>query len=294
MTVVAVGIYSLDLFMAVDRLPKPGESITVTAFNQAHGGKAANQAVAAARLGVPVSLITNLGDDANGGKAVELFQQEGISLNHLTIIDGAQTGISTIILDLHGQQLISTFAGASGCITMDDIRRANKEFEQASVLLLQGEIEAEITLEAARLAGSHTAVVLDPSPIETFEKINGFDNIDILTPNEHEAKIIVSKNSPTAKEISRATGVPTILLTRGEEGVEMYHQDKTHNISAPKVEVIDTTGAGDAFNGSLAAGLHKGLSIVEAARIATNYAAICVTRKYCIPSYPTKEEFEWV
>lgn len=277
-----------------ERLPLAGETVNCHAFAEAHGGKGANQAIAARRLGSETTFIARLGQDPIGQAALNLFLAEGIDTNYLIMDSGDQTGVGFIIVDKAGIQLITTFAGASFNLTVKDLNRAERAIKMASVLLLQGEIDPQTSMAAAKLAGDHTMVILDPSPVEAFGDRCLFEEIDILTPNEQEAAWLTKSAQTTAMDVSRVTNVPIILLTRGERGVEVFDNGKAYKIPAPPTQVVDTTGAGDAFNGALAAGLDRGLSIRIAVRNACNYASLSVSKRFCIPSYARSEEFCWV
>jgi ribokinase len=290
MAVVVIGAYTRDLFMYGPRLPLAGETVDCPEYAEAHGGKGANQAVAAARLGARTWLITGLGRDQAGQAARALFAAEAVDVSCSRIDEVASTGVGFIIVDQTGQQLITTCAGASARLTAADIQRARPILEQASALLLQGEIRAEVSLAAARLAGPDTIVILDPSPVEAFEDRDSLERVDILTPNEPEAAVLTGILNSGAAQVAAVTGVPTVIITRGGNGAEVFWNGQTQWVPTPKVPVVDTTGAGDAFNGALAAGLDRGLDLLTATAYACRCAAFSVGRKFCIPSYPTAQE----
>lgn len=285
-----VGAYTRDLFMYGPRLPLRGETVNCPDYDEADGGKAANQAVAAARLGAKTCLITGMGQDQVGQAAQALFAREAVDISYSRIDDAAHTGVGFIIVDHDGQQLITTFAGASAHLTVEDIERARPLLDSASILLLQGEIEADVSLAAARMAGQQTCVILDPSPVEAFESVFSLKGVTILTPNEPEASVLTGLPSPTAEQVAQVTGISTVVITRGGNGVEIFWRGKLHHVPAPPASVVDTTGAGDAFNGALAAGLDRGLDMLAAAHFACRCAAFSVERRFCIPSYPTASD----
>ena len=293
MSVVAVGAYTRDLYMFGPRLPGPGETVDCPEYAESHGGKGANQAVAAARLGARTILITRLGRDRFGQEAFSLLEGEGIDMTNVTMDDEVGTGVGFIILDSCGMQLITTYAGASGRMTVEDMEHARPALERAAVLLLQGEIKAEVSLAAAWLAGESTTVVLDPGPAEPFLERGDFTRVDVLTPNEQEAAVLTGKAQPRAVDVQAATGVPMVIVKRGAEGAEVFYNGETQHVPAPPARVVDTTGAGDAFNGTLAAGLDRGLGLIRAVEHACRCASFSVGRKFCIPSFPTLEEVPW-
>jgi ribokinase len=293
MSVAVVGAYTKDLYMFGPRLPRPGETVNCPEYAESHGGKAANQAVAAARLGAQTSLITLLGNDRIGDEAVALLEGEGLDMKHVGRDDQAGTGIGFIILDRNGLQIITTYAGASGQLTRQIVQQAEPILKQASVLLLQGEIDADVSLYAAQLAGTGTRVILDPGPVEPFLNVSRFDEIDIIIPNQQEAATLTGNPDPSPVEVRAATGVPDVIVTLGAAGVEILHGEDVVHVPAPAARAVDTTGAGDAFNGAIAAGLDRGLDLISAAEHACRCASFSVERRFCIPSFPTCEDIPW-
>jgi ribokinase len=294
MTIVVVGAYTLDLYMFGDRLPGLGETVNCGEFAEAHGGKGANQAVAARRMGASTALVARLGSDPVGENAVKLFRDEGLDISRLAIAQGERTGASFVIVDQAGLQIITTYAGASFTLTQEDVHRAHGLLHAASVILLQGEIDPAVSLEAARLAGPSTRVVLDPSPVEAFPDAKVFETVDILTPNEQEAVALTGLAAPGARDVADVCHTPVVLLTCGAGGVEVYDHGRTYQVSSSLVDnVVDTTGAGDAFNGALAAGLDLGMDLRNAVELACRYASQSVAGRFCIPSYPRLEDLHW-
>jgi ribokinase len=293
MSVAVVGAYTKDLYMFGPRLPGPGETVDCPEYAESHGGKAANQAVAAARLGAQTSLITLLGNDRMGDDAFALLASEGLDMTYVRRNDKAGTGVGFIILDQDGLQIITTYAGASGQLTRPMIRQAESMLKEAYVLLLQGEISAEISLYAAQLAGKHAKVILDPGPVEPFLGIGGLDEIDIIVPNQQEAATLTGKANPSPIDVQIATGVPNVIITLGAAGIEIFQGGDVIHIPAPPAQVVDTTGAGDAFNGAIAAGLDRGLDLISASEHACRCASFSVERRFCIPSFPTYKDIPW-
>jgi ribokinase len=293
MSIVSIGVYSRDLYMFCPRLPGPGESVCSTEYAESHGGKAANQAIAAARLGARTTLITRLGLDRFGKDAYKLLVNEGVNVNSIIFDQVGSTGVGFIVLDPSGVQLITTYSGVSGHLEIIDIEKNASILDAASTLLLQGEISPEISLSAARIAGEKSIVILDPSPIEGFSGIKRFDNVDILTPNEQEAAKLAGIENPSALIIAEITGIPTVIITRGAKGAEVYTGGVTYHLPAFPVKVIDTTGAGDAFNGALAAAIDRGMNLLSASEHACKCASFCVGRRFCIPSFATINDVPW-
>lgn len=293
MSIVVVGAYMRDLYMFGPRLPEPGETVTYPQYEESHGGKAANQAVATARLGAETRLIMRLGTDEAGEAAYKLFQDEGIHVEHVFVDRQSRTGMSFIIVDQFGTQIIANYSDANAQLNLEDIEQARPSLQSASALLLQGEINARVSMAAAKMAGKDTRVILDPSPIETFAEVNFYEDVDILTPNQQEAAVIMGKPDPEAASIAKLLGISTVIIKKGEDGAEVYHDRQTYHVPTPRVKAVDTTGAGDCFNGALAVALDHGLDMLRAAKYACACASICVTRKFCIPSFPTSNEVDW-
>jgi ribokinase len=289
MTVVSVGAYLTDEYLEVDRLPTRGESIEARTAATAPGGKAANQAVAAARLGAPTAFVGAVGADAQGHDGIETLRSYGVDVTQVVMAPGMPTGRSCVLLETSGAQMIITFAGAAATLETRHVLDVIRAYD-VSILLLQGEIPAEVTLAAAS-AVPDGIVILDPSPSGAFKRV-GFAPVDILTPNELEARDLTGLSEPNARDVAAATGVPTVLLTRGHLGVDIFAEGSSRAVAAPKAETIDTTGAGDAFNGALAAALHARRPLDAAVDFAAKAAAWSVTRKYCIPSFPSRLDLE--
>ena len=290
--VVVVGAYTRDLYMFGERLPRTGETVNCREFVESDGGKGANQAVAAARLGAQVALVTGLGRDAAGGRAAQLFEREGIDTSCVVWDDREPTGAGFIVVDDAGDQILTTFAGASGRITSADVIRARPLIERAKVLIVQGELPIGVSLEAIAMAGPSTSVVVDPSPAETWIGCD-MAGVHVLAPNEHEAALLAGRPDASAEDLAIATGVPCVVLHRGAAGVEVYSDGKKSFVPAvPAPHVVDTTGAGDAFCGALSAGLAQDLDLLAAVRLGTQAAAISGSRRYCIPSYPRRFELD--
>jgi len=275
--------------MTCRRLPERGESVDGYEYAESHGGKAANQAVAVARLGGKVHLITRLGRDRHGQEALDLLKREGVNLRYVTR-DDCPTGVSFIILDADGQQFITTHAGSSGKLTADDVKGAEPALRQASAILLQGEIEAEASMAAAGCAGERTCVILNPSPLETFAGLESWSWVDLLILNEPEGRNLLNGRAPTAGRVATSLGIDSVVLTLGAEGAEVFYGGRSMRVPAEQADVVDTTGAGDVFCAALAVALERGRTMEAAARWACRCASFSVGRKYCIPSIPRESD----
>jgi ribokinase len=295
-SIVIVGSSNTDMVVKSNRLPAPGETILGGTFGMFAGGKGANQSVAAARLGGAVRFVGKRGDDIFGRDAVEGLQKEGINTDHFTIHSTLPSGVALITIDDEGENCIVVASGANAALSTEDVLDATPFITESSILLLQLETPLETVQFAAMQANANgVTVILNPAPAQPLpESLLGI--VSIITPNETEAEMLTGisiHNLSSAKEAAQALrkkGVQTIVITLGAEGVLIYHESEFTKIDAVPVVAIDTTAAGDVFNGALAVGLAAGKSIEEAARYACLAASISVTRMGAQASAPTKKE----
>jgi ribokinase len=299
--IVVVGSVNTDLVIRVPRLPRPGETVLGGEFFQAAGGKGANQAVAAARLArEPVAFVAAVGDDAFGRQSLESLRRENLELRALKVVAGMASGVAQIVVDARGENAIAVASGANAALSADDIDALGPElFAGARVLLVSLETQLDTVaraLQRAKRAGLVT--VLNPAPAGALrERTELLELVDVLTPNELEAAELagVASNvepSSIAQHLQRL-GARDCAITLGPEGC-LVVSDRLEHIAAVKVEAVDTTAAGDAFNGALAVALAEGRSLTDAARWANRAAAIAVTRRGAQPSLPTRDEVEAV
>jgi ribokinase len=300
--IVVVGSSNIDMIVKVDRLPRPGESILGGVFTTAAGGKGANQAVGAARAGGEVTFIARLGQDIYGESALAGFVRDGINVEHITRDPDAPSGVALIFVAGDGENCIAVAPGANANFAPADVIRARAVLADAAVLLTQLEMPLETVLATVELATQFGArVILNPAPARVLPDIL-LAQISILTPNESEAEMLTGiavKNEATAvqaAEILLARGVSTVILTLGARGALVAGDDTGGKIRsllpAFKVEAVDTTAAGDVFNGALATALAEECPLLEAVRFANAAAAISVTRLGAQPSAPTRAEIE--
>jgi ribokinase len=296
--IVVVGSSNTDMVVKGQRLPGPGETVTGGQFVMAPGGKGANQAVAAARLGAEVSFVARVGRDMFGDQAVEGYQQEGI-LTDLILRDPMHhTGVALIMVDSQGENLISVASGANHTLSPQDVQRAAERIQAADVLLLQLEIPMETVRSAARLAAeAGVRVILDPAPAPDGPLDDVLlGDVTCLTPNETEAERLsgmpvrdeASAREAAAKLLRR--GARQVIITLGAKGALLADGRQTVMVPGYPVEARDSTAAGDAFNGGLGAALARGLSWEEAVREASLVGALSVTRLGAQPSLPTADE----
>lgn len=296
--IVLIGSYLVALVMDVDRIPTVGETVLARNFREAYGGKGSDMAVQAARLGAPVVFVGCVGDDDFGRAFIKLMQKEGVNLDLLNTRAELATGAGFIIKG-GGKNIITIDIGANQLFSPADVDRAIPHMDSASVVLIQLEIPLETALHAAKVGHQQGArVILNPAPAHDLRAHN-LSSVDILTPNETEARVCLglAPTDPTSDvEIARrllALGCRTVVMTLGERGSLIVTPEETVEVPAFSFpNAIDSNGAGDSFNASLATGLIEGKSLVEAARFANAVAGLCCTRWDTVPSYHTRQEVE--
>lgn len=293
---VVVGSANMDLVATVERFPQPGETLLGRAFAAIPGGKGANQAVCCAKLGGKVQFVGKMGKDRFRDQLVKCMKSDGVMLGHTMTDAGAPTGIALITVDASGQNEIIVISGSNMRLTPRDIDAHRSIFAGGGVLLLQLEIPLNTVIRAAMLArkaGLH--VILNPAPARELPDTL-LRAVDFLTPNETEAGILsgITVDSLTAAEeaakILVTRGVGTVIMTLGAEGSLMVSRTGTSRFPARKVRAVDTTAAGDAFNGALAYALTNGSAIGEAIPFANDVASLSVTRFGAQSSMPTLAE----
>ena len=311
--VIVVGSVNVDLVAYGELLPSPGETVTGAAFSRHHGGKGANQAVAAARLGATTAFVGAVGDDDFGADARDALAAEGIDLAGLTVIPGA-TGVALILVDARGENLISVASGANAALTPDLVRTTLVDLRPtaADVVLVGHEIPtmaAATALAVGRAAGATT--IFNPAPAGGIDR-STFGLADILTPNRGELTTIAAADARRVGRAAAGGGEPeslartlleansegpgvgrAVVVTLGAAGALVLRPGREAvDVPAVSVRAIDTVGAGDAFNGALAAGLAAGLDLEAAARRAAAAAAVSTTRAGAREGMPTVAELE--
>lgn len=300
MSIVVIGSINTDLTIHVPHFAACNETVLGNGdFATSQGGKGANQAVAAAGGEFPVHMIGRVGNDAFGDAAIADLLAAGVLCDNVTRDADHSTGIAAIFLDPDGNNSITVAPGANACVTVDDVRAAQAVIAEAKIVMLQLEIPVDAISEAIRLANQHgTVVILDPAPANA--ALPALEGIDYLTPNEIEAEMLTGI-SPLAeggpRKIAaefRNRGVKQVVLTLGEMGCYIMSDDEDTHLEAKKIKAVDSTGAGDAFNGFLANALAKGLRFREATEIASAAASLSVTRSGArsdLPSWDDALEF---
>ncbi|HHC08166.1 MAG TPA: ribokinase [Actinobacteria bacterium] len=278
--VVVVGSVNQDLVVRVPRHPIPGETVLGLGLSTWEGGKGANQAVVAARLGARVAFVGRVGADEAGGMLLAGLAAEGIDTRWVAVDGAVPSGTALITVDETGENAIVVVPGANHALGVADVRAAAETLEGAAVTLLQLEVPLEVVVEAARLAGG--TVVLNPAPARELPG-DLLGRVDVLVPNRHELAALVGTDDPAA---ARALGVAAVVVTLGAEGAALVTDEGVVEVPAPVVEAVDTTGAGDAFCGTLAARLALGDDLVGAVRSAVEVAARATTRPGARGGYP--------
>jgi ribokinase len=300
MSIVVIGSINTDLTIKVPHFARCNETVLGTGdFTITQGGKGANQAVAAAAGGLPVHMVGKVGSDAFGDAAIADLRSAGVMCDHVARMADHSTGLAAILLDPDSNNSITVAPGANASLTAKDVRAAKAIIAKADILMLQLEIPLEAVNEAIALANEYgTQVMLDPAPATA--AMPDLHGVDYLTPNEVEAESL-SGISPIAQdgphkiaEALRSRGVRHVALTLGVNGCYIAADSEERHIDAIKVNAVDTTGAGDTFNGFLATALARGLEFARAAEIACAAASISVTRagaRSDLPSWEDTQEF---
>jgi len=294
--IVVVGSSNTDMVIKVKNLPKPGETVIGKEFYIAAGGKGANQAVAAARLGADVTFIAKVGKDMFGDRAIANFQESGINTDFVFRDEKNPSGVALIFVDEKGENSIAVSPGSNANLVKENIKLAIDEIKKAVIMLIQLEIPIETVEYAVNVAKQHNVkVILNPAPARKLSD-QLLKRVDIITPNESEAeiltglKIVDDISAAKAAEALIQKGVGNVVITLGERGAFLYTKSDNMLIPTKRVNAVDTTAAGDAFNGGLAFALGSGMSLKDAIHFANFVGAYSVTRKGAQPSMPNYDE----
>ena len=295
--IIVVGSSNVDLTVRVRRLPLPGETIRGATLLRTNGGKGANQAVAAARLGADVVFITCLGNDASGGMLSAQFAADGIDTSCIKL-SATPTGTALIFVDDNAENCIAVAPGSNNDLLPADIDAARSTMEGASYLLVQLVIPMPTVVRAVELAHSlGIKTIMNPAPMNPVPE-DLFSRIWLITPNQTEAEQLTGvhveseDDAARAAEVLFAKGVKNVIVTMGSKGSLVCTPEALEFVPSRKVKAIDTTGAGDVYNGALVAALSQGKSLIEAARVATLASSIAVTRMGAQTSAPYANEIE--
>ncbi len=296
--VVVVGSCSIDLIVQVDRIPGIGETVIGGKSHSAGGGKGANQAVTASRAGAAVLFVGRVGRDDFGRSVVAGLRRDRINISHVTTDAKEPTGIAFIFVGKGGENSIAVASGSNLTLGPRDVARAHGVFRRGGTLLVQLESPLRtVTAAVAAAARSGMRVILNPAPAQPLPD-SLLRRVDILTPNEHEAESLTGIRVDGAAAAARAAdrlrkrGVKTVIITLGARGAFVCGEGCRALVPAFKAKAVDTTAAGDVFNGALAVALAEGRPMIEAVRFGQAAAAISVTRIGAQPSAPSRAEIE--
>jgi len=296
--IVVVGSSNTDMVVKAARIPSPGETVIRGDFRMAAGGKGANQAVAAARAGGNVTLVARVGDDLFGKQAAEGFRHDKIDTKFVFTDKRVASGIALIMVDRRGENSIAVASGANANLSAKDVERAESAIAGADVLLMQLETPVETVRRAAELAAERgIPVILNPAPARPLN-VRLLRLVTVLTPNEIEAEFLTGIKIKAKTDMVKAArklmgrGVKAVLITLGPRGVFVADGKAETIVPGFKVKAVDTTAAGDVFNGALAVALAEGRPLGEAARFANAAAALSVTKWGAQPSAPGRRDIE--
>lgn len=296
--IVVIGSCNTDMVINTERLPLPGETIIGGSFFMNAGGKGANQAVAAARLGGNVSFMAKVGNDHFGSRSIEQYKAEGIDVGHILVDAGQPSGVALIMVDGKGENCIAVASGANAMLTPEDIDKAVGMIEHGDIVLMQLETPLETVEYAARIAKEKgKRVVLNPAPALHLPD-SLLNNLYMLIANETETEYISGVKITDMESICRAAdviggrGVENVVITLGSKGAFIKENGAYHKVPAIKVKAVDATAAGDTFCGALCVALAEKKGILDAVEFANKCASITVTRMGAQSSLPYRSEVD--
>ena len=297
--IVIIGSSNTDMVIKTGHLPAPGETVLGGNFFMNAGGKGANQAVAAARLNGNVTFVAKVGDDVFGRQAIDLFKKENINTDFVFVDDKNPSGVALINVDGKGENCIAVASGANSFLLKEDIEKVKVIIEQADIILAQLETPVETIEYIASIAKQNNkTLILNPAPACNLSD-ELLSKVSILTPNEKEAAMLTGINvidinsAKQAAKVLSSKGLKTVIITLGSEGALLYNNDEFTLVPSYKVDAVDTTAAGDVFNGALAVALSEKKSIEDAVAFANKAASISVTRMGAQASAPYKPEINF-
>ena len=297
--IAVIGSNMMDLVTYVTRMPVPGETLEAPAFEMGHGGKGANQAVAAAKLGADVMMLTKVGDDAFADATIANLKSCGVDTRHVVKVPGRSSGVAPIVVDPSGENAILIVKGANNDLLPPDIEAAAEDLKRCDLILLQLEIPVETVYAAIAFGKTHgVRTLLNPAPALPDLDPERVKDATFLVPNETELAILTGRPVETLDHIADAArsliakGVETVVVTMGSRGALLVTAGEVTQIEPVAVTPVDTTGAGDAFIGSFARYFVGGDALEPALKKAARYAADSITRRGTQKAYATEAEFD--
>lgn len=296
--ILVIGSLNMDVVISLPHLPRPGETVTGLEKTEHPGGKGANQAYAAAKLGGKAGIIGRVGADGYGQTLISSLKSAGADTSGIIAQRGTDTGVAYIYVDEKGENTIVLASGANALLSPEDVRCMERLIDASDIVLMQLEIPFETVKYAIEAAGRKgKTIMLNPAPVRSCLEVF-YEKIDILTPNEGELAALTGMNADTLEGAESAAktliekGVGTVIVTLGDKGALLARKDNVRHFPARKVKAIDTTAAGDTFSAAVCVALSEGKTIEDAVGFANAAAAIAVTRKGAQPSIPSRREVE--
>lgn len=292
-----VGSLNMDMVLNVAHHPQPGETILGKKLTYCPGGKGANQAFAAGRLGADVKMIGCVGADGNGQALIENLKKAGVDTSFIASIEDEPTGLAVITVDDNAENCITVISGANFCLTPELIRQQENVIADCDYIITQLETPVDTVLALAEMAAKHgKCMILDPAPARGDLPEALFPMLDIVKPNETELQILTGLKADTRENIEKAAasllarGVKTVVVTLGDKGAALMDASGIRFFEGQKVEAVDTTAAGDTFTAAFVGGLAEGMTMAEAIGYANQVSSIVVTRAGAQTSIPDREE----
>jgi ribokinase len=299
MDIAVIGSNMVDLISYIDKMPKEGETLEAPDFEIGCGGKGANQAVAAAKMGSKVMMVTKVGDDLFADNTIQNLENYGIDTEFTNKVPGSSSGVAPIFVDPESKNRILIIKGANQHLLQEDVDRAAEKLKTCSLIVLQLEVPLPAVYRAIEFGNDNgIPVILNPAPASKDLNFEFVCKSDFFIPNESELEILTGMPVESDEQVEAAAsvliekGVKDVIVTMGSRGVMWVTKDATQVVESHKVTAIDTTGAGDAFIGCFAHYFAKNGDVLQAIKIATAFAAMSVTKRGTQSSYPTPEEVE--
>ncbi len=296
--ITVVGSFVIAMTIRTGRIPVWGETLVGSDFDMGPGGKGSNQAIGTARYGANSHFIGMIGQDSLARVALDLFDEEGIETSHLKQLDDQPTGIAMITLNEAGENFIILDLGANNQMTPAFVDQAEAQIAQSDIVMSVLEIPAEVAVHAMQLGKKHgVRTILNPAPATLLDK-SAFQYIDYLTPNETELRILLGRPADDPKSTTelaqelKSLGVQTVVVTMGEQGSLIITDEGSQMIPPMAVDVVDTTGAGDAFNAGMAIGLAEGKDLVAAVQMGNVSGALACTQLGVIPALASRDQID--